>query len=194
MEGVTGMKFCLMMMVIASTLTAPSLAEVGNLQPKLKPVPSYKLKYKELKQSLKLEVEELTPTEVLEVIAVRYAEMFDKAQENFIAIDNRLSALEIELANVKKSLGQTAMRVDKAEEAIKAQNDDLDKLFSWTSKIENELFDGVSYGAGQSIKSSVLQNARGVDDNASDVQKLKIELQNHARAINSLDAAVRSLK
>jgi len=195
------MNKCLILVVVTALSVLSGFAEVEKLKPTTKPEPAYKLKYKELKKSLQVNDKDLTPTEVLEEIALRYAEMFDKAQENFASLDQRVSQLERDSAIIRDELVKTIGRVDKAEkniamltQTVKDQNADLDKLFSWSEKVEDELFNGISLGAIGGLRQEVKNNKQNISDNSSDIKTLSSQLQSQARAINELGFAIRSLR
>lgn len=179
----------------------PVFAEVAKLKPNPKPDPVYKLKYKELKKSLEITDKELTPVEVLEVIALRYAEMLDKAQENFNVLDRRISELEKDSVLLKTELDKTNQRLYKAEQniitlnaTVKAQNEDLDKIFDWSSKVDDELFNGSALGAIGGIRQSVKKNTGNIESNAADIQALSRDIRNQQQAINNLSWAIRNLR
>lgn len=112
-----------------------------------------------------------------------------------------LSELEKDSVLLKTELDKTNQRLYKAEQniitlnaTVKAQNEDLDKIFDWSSKVDDELFNGSALGAIGGIRQSVKKNTGNIESNAADIQALSRDIRNQQQAINNLSWAIRNLR
>lgn len=140
----------------------------------------YAEQYRVLKKSLELDKEELSQTELLEAVAVKFAGMFDQANTMIERLSARTLALEAENRMLKarldeneKRLANAEKRIEDAEARLKSFDDDLNKAFKWMNKADGDLYNEIGFGIGAKVKK--------LD---SQVNKLDAQVNNWCNGLN----------
>ena len=133
-----------LMLVVAALIVAfPSVCADGSAH-KRKPSRSpYAEQFQTLKKSFELDKEELSETEALEAVSVKLAATLDRAADVIAQLSARTVALENENVRLKTRLADSEKRIKDLEVRADAVDGDLDKLFAWMNKANDDLYNDV---------------------------------------------------
>lgn len=126
--------------VAALIVAFPSVCADGPKQ-KRKPSRSpYAEQFQTLKKSFELDKDELSETEALEAVSVKLAATLDRAADVIAQLSARTVALENENLQLKTRLAGSEKRIKDLEARADAVDGDLDKLFAWMNKANDDLY------------------------------------------------------
>ena len=160
-----------LMFIIAALIVAfPSVSAASPSQ-KCKVVKSpYAEQYRILKKSLELDKESLSQTEALEAVAVKFAGMFDRASDMIERLSARTAALEAEnillkarLDKSERRISENEKRIEDLEARVKVFDGDLDKVFRWMNKADDDLYN--EYSPSQTAIGAKLKKLDGQVNN-----------------------------
>lgn len=133
--------------VVIHSLSANQLKQ----NPKSAKLP-YAKQYRILKETFKLDKDELSRTETLEAVVVKFAELFERTNVLIAQQTERISALEAENFKLKVKLDESEKRIANAEARLKLFDDDLNKVFKWMNKVDDDLYNEIGFGIGGRVK------------------------------------------
>ena len=148
-----------------------------------------------LKKNLGIDDPDISRTEVLEIIALSYAAMFERVQGNIVDLDRRAGALEKESKNLRSDTDELKRAHKELKERVDGIDADVTKIFDCYNKLNDEVRNEFQVG-GIAYKLKQLRDdvASDIDAHAQSIEKNQRNIQQNAAAIQSLDFAIRSLR
>lgn len=151
--------------------------------------------FTELKIRLGISDSELSRTDVLELITLAYAKLFDGLEVRVADLERRVQNLETESAALRTD-------TDALQKQAKAFDEDLDKIFKWSDKIDTELHnefqvDGVLYKVSQlrkDVSTDLDNHAQAIDKNTRSVRELWGGVNQNSADIRNLSNTIRMLR
>ena len=160
----------LMFIVAALIVAFPSVSAANPSQKRMVVKSPYAEQYRILKKSLELDKESLSQIEALEAVAVKFAGMFDRASDMIERLSARTAALEAEnillkarLDKSERRISENEKRIEDLEARVKVFDDDLDKVFKWMNKANDDLYN--EYSLSQTAIGAKLQKLDGQVNN-----------------------------
>ena len=161
----------------------------------------YAEEYKALKKSLDLPNEELTATETLEAIAVKFAKAFDETDNRLGRLSDRTKTLEIashemerKMEDAERRLKSIEERLASIEERVELHDKDLTKIFNWADKIDGEIHNEFGNGIGSKVAQLDKQVNNWCDGLEKQMENLRSVVNSHAADIRSLFQAINSMR
>lgn len=146
-----------------------------------------KVAYEALKRNLGIKDEELSRTDVLEIIAVKFAGILDKLSADVACNANNIKILEQNTLALEQRIQANEKKLKDQDVKIRTMDSDLTKLFDWQYKVDNELYktDGMCWRMDQV--------ERSVKSNESDIEILDKAIRNQKAVNESQDNDIREL-
>lgn len=199
------------MLAVAAGVAAVAWAGGAAGKPKVPPPrlagarAVYAAAYQELRKGLlDKDGDDMSATEALEAVTVKFSQAFDRTDERLDQMARRTKSLEDDAAQMKRwqrdaeaFIEKLEKRVKALEERVSAQESDLTKLFDWARDTEDDLHNGVRYGSTKSqidtLTKQMNDEVGGVTGLPGRIKRLETAAGNIENSINDHAVTLRNI-